>query len=103
MSNDDEANIASIIAQLQELQLQQSVLLTRLATIHGRNTEGEYFDASADTPRDFQLGDRVRILNPNRFQPRKGVIVHIGEGRITVQAPNRIKVQRAPNNLVLEN
>jgi hypothetical protein len=102
MSSNDDQDIAAIIEQLQQLQLQQSVLLTRLATINGRNAEGEYFNATADPPRDFQIGDRVRVLNPKRFQPKKGVIIAIGSGRITVQAPNRTTVQRAPDNLVHE-
>jgi hypothetical protein len=99
----DEQDIASIVAQLQQLQLQQSVLLTRLATINDRNSEREFFDATADTPRDFQVGDRVRVVNPKLFQPRKGVITNIGDSRITIQGQNGTKVQRAPYNLVLEN
>ena len=53
MSSNDEQDIADVIARLQELHLEQSVLLTRLASLNRRNTEGEYFDATADTPRDF--------------------------------------------------
>ena len=80
MSNNSEQDIAYIVAQLQELQLQQSVLLNRLAGINERNTEGEFFDTTTDTPRDFRIGDRVRITNPKRFQAKKAVIINIGEG-----------------------
>ena len=104
MDNSNDQEIADIIAQLQQLQLQQSVLLTRLAGISERNAEGEFFDTTADTPpREFQVGDRVRIFNPHRFQAKKGVIVSIGEGRITVRASNGTRIQRSPGNLILDN
>ena len=102
MSNDNEQDISNIVAQLQQLQLQQSVLLTRLSRIHERSTERDYYDAAADTPRDLRIGDRVRILNPKRFQAKKGVVTNIGEGRVTVKAPNGTKIQRSPENLMLE-
>ena len=100
-TNDQE--IADIVAQLQQLQLQQSVLLTRLTGISERNTEAEFFDTAADTPREFRIGDRVRIFNPHRFQAKKGVIVSIGEGRITVRASNGTRIQRSPGNHILDN
>ena len=103
MSNTDEHDIADIVEQLQELQLQQSVLLTRLAGITGRNTESEFFDTATNTPRDFRIGDRVRITNPKRFQAKKGVIINIGEGRVTLRAHNGTKIQRSPDNLVFDN
>ena len=102
-SNSDEQDIADIIAQLQQLQLQQSILLTQLASINNRNTEREFFDATADAPRDFRIGNRVRILNPKLFQAKRGVIINIGNSRITLQARNGTKVQREPHNLILEN
>ena len=103
MSNNDEQDITDIVVQLQELHLQQSILLTRLASINERNTEGEYYNTATDTPQDFQIGDRVRITNPKRFQAKKGVIINIGEARVTIRAPNGTKIQQAPENLILDN
>jgi transcription antitermination factor NusG len=80
--------------------------LNQLSTINERNTEREYFDAAAevsDTTRDLEVGDRVRIVNPGRFQAKKGVIFKITENRITVQAQNGTKIQRAHHNIVLDN
>ena len=102
MSNSNEKEIADIVEQLQQLQLQQSILLTRLSHINERDTEREYFDAATDSPRDFKIGDRVRIINPKRFQAKKGVIINIGEGRITIKTHNGTKIQRSPDNLVHE-
>ena len=110
MSNNNEKDIADIVVRLQQLQIQQSILLDQLSRINEGNTEAENNNtapdsnhAAPDTPRDFQIGDRVRILNPGRFQARRGVITNIGESRVTVKAPNGTKIQRAPNNLVLDN
>ena len=102
MSNDNEQDIADIVAQLQQLQLQQSILLTRLSRINERDNERDYHDATADTPRDLKIGDRVKVLNPKRFQAKKGIVTNVGESRITIQAANGSKVQRAPENLILE-
>ena len=101
MSN--EQDIANIIGQLQRLQIQQSELLVELARLNERNNETETTAAEvSDTPRDFIEGDRVRILNPKRYQARRGIITKIGDSRITVQAADGTKIQRAPHNIVLE-
>jgi hypothetical protein len=102
MSSDNEQDIADIVEQLQQLQLQQSVHLTRLAGISQRNTEREYFDAAADTPRELRVGDRVIINNPGVFQPKRGVIIKIGASRITVKPRSGPNIQRSPNNLILD-
>ena len=107
MSNDSESDIADIIAQLQHLQLQQTNLLEQLARSQIQNTaseplEREYFDTAAEVPRDFQIGDRVRILNPKRFQANKGTIIRIGESRVTIKPPIGRNIQQSPNNLILD-
>jgi hypothetical protein len=100
MSKDQD--VADIIDQLQRLQLQQSILLTQLARSNERSAEREYFDATADIPREFQVGDRVIINNPGRFQAKKGIIIKIGASRITVKPKNGANIQRSPNNLTLD-
>jgi hypothetical protein len=88
MSNNE---IKDIVAALKGLKLQEKKLLERLEILSeaGSHTIG---------PREFALGDQVRIENPNRHQARSGRIIKIGE-RITVQAKNGSKIIRAPSNL----
>ena len=102
MNNSNEQNIADIVEQLQQLQLQQSTLLAELARLNPRNTERGAPDDTASAPRALKVGDRVIINNPGRFQPSKGVIIRIGDSQITVKANNGTKIQRSPNNLILD-
>jgi hypothetical protein len=107
MNNEQE--IAEIVIQLQQLQLQQSELLQRISQVsegNNANTAQQEADTpraaqAASQPREFAIGDRVRIINPSRFQASSGRIIKIGK-RITVQAKNGSKIQRAAKNLVLE-
>ena len=103
-----EKEIAEIVIQLQRLQLQQSGLLHRITQVSEGNNNAAAQQAStpgtdqpASTTREFVIGDRVRIINPNRFQANSGRIIKIGSC-ITVQAKNGTKIQRAAKNLVLE-
>jgi hypothetical protein len=108
MSNDE--SVQDIIAQLQNLQIQQAVLLTRLGRLSSegnRNSNSNYSrpepPATENTTRDFAIGDRVRIRNPGVFQTDRGSIVKIGTTRITVLARNGTKIVRAPKNLIFDN
>ena len=95
-----EREIADIVIQLQRLQLQQSELLQGIVLVgEGNNNNAAPPD---NTPRAFVIGDRVTIVNPNRFQARSGVIIRIGTSRITVLAANGNKIYRAAKNLILE-
>jgi hypothetical protein len=53
--------------------------------------------------REFEIGDRVRIMNPRRLQANRGKIVRIGASRITVEAKNGTTIVRAPKNLYFDN
>jgi hypothetical protein len=98
MSNDRDVRL--IIQQLQDLQLQQAALVTRL----GQLSESDNAAAtSTETNRVFVLGDRVRVLNPRRLQAKTGTIIKIGTNRITIRTTRGSTVVRAPKNLVLEN
>ena len=107
MSNEEE--IADIVIQLQSLQLQQTVLLQRITQVSGENNDNAARRPNtprtaqpANTPREFVIGDKVRITNPNRFQANQGRIIKIGTSQITVLTESGTKIQQAAKNLVLE-
>jgi hypothetical protein len=102
MSKKDK-EVQNIIERLEDLQVKQSGLLSRLERL---STSGDY--ARAQQPptvatREFVIGDRVRISNPRLLQADRGRIIKIGKDRITVQAKNGTKVVRKAKNLILEN
>jgi transcription antitermination factor NusG len=102
MSNEND--IQDIVAQLQNLQLQQAVLIQRLERLSEAREDNRDTIATAtdNTTRRFAVGDRVLINNPGPFQATKGTISKIGNSRITVQARNGSKITRAPHNLTLD-
>jgi hypothetical protein len=113
MNNDNENEIESIIIQLKSLQLQQTELLVRLERARSTETGTGAADSGTRTsaietrgsiaqPKDFGIGDRVRIKNPNRFQTDRGTITNIGAKRITVQTRSGTKILRAPKNLTID-
>jgi hypothetical protein len=63
-------DIEDLIQQLQELQLQQAALLTRLAraSLGKTNAQRRSNTVPPDETRELVIGDRVRILNPGVFQ-----------------------------------
>ena len=96
--------VQDLIAQLQQLQLQQNGLLARLESARRQETEtvdngndstraaiveSDDRENDAEKVRPFSIGDRVIITNPNRalFQANRGVITRIG-ARITVETKN---------------
>jgi hypothetical protein len=102
--SDEDQDVSQIVKQLKRLQLQQATLLTRLERLSqegaDRNETGPTTGpATRDPPRAFQIGDRVQIRNPGRFQPSTGTIHKIGQSRITVIAANGTKITRAPKNI----
>jgi hypothetical protein len=98
-----EQDIKDIVAQLQQLSIQQSELLQRLGrlTTSGRNTSNNTAGRPNAT-REFAIGDRVRIRNPRLSQATRGTITKIGPSRITVLATNGTKILQAPWNIILE-
>jgi hypothetical protein len=113
MSNDNN-EIESIILQLKSLQLQTTELLIRLERARSTETTTGAADSGTRTraidasitriaeTREFGIGDRVRINNPNRFQADRGTITKIGAKRITVQTRSGAKILRAPKNLTID-
>ena len=105
MRNETSDNIQELIAELTRLQLQQTVILARLETARQQDKKKASKDGETGliTGRDFvfAIDNQVIIRNPGHFQTDRGTIVKIGKNRITVQTKLGTKIQRAPNNLLL--
>jgi hypothetical protein len=109
-------NIKDIVAQLQRLQIRQDELLTRLGDLSGDDDTVPLQAQAArvptsptraaripsDTSRDIEVGDRVRIRNPRRFQAVRGRVIKVSTptSRVTVQARDESKIVREPHNLI---
>jgi hypothetical protein len=114
--NNDNDEVQHIIHQLKSLQIQQTALILRLERARDRETRtGSDHEARTNVaetrasivanvvePREFVIGDRVRIKNPNLFQTDRGTITKIGASRITVRTRSGTKIIRAPKNLIIE-
>jgi hypothetical protein len=100
MNNDNDDIVQDLITRLNQLQVEQTELLVRLERQQRRDRERA---GALPVAREFAIGDRVRIRNPNRHQATRGTITKIGTTRITVTSLcGREKVIREPKNLVLE-
>jgi hypothetical protein len=118
MRADNTQEIQEIVSQLQELQLQESELLERLAQLsdgvshNDIRTQGDTVNTLTlsihpKRLRDkihikdpiFVIGNRVQIKNPRFLQPTEGVIIKITAKRITVEASNGTTIVRAPKNI----
>ena len=112
--SDEDPDVQDIIAQLEELQLEQTRLLTRL-----RHAQLATRTAATDRParshrrrgtdrttapptnsRRLAVGDYVKVVNPGPSQPTTGYIIRITQHRVTVENNGRT-LQRAPRNVVL--
>lgn len=101
-----DAEVKEVIELIKALNLQQASLISRLERLSAERRE-EITPIPAQraaapniiAPREFRIGDEVRILNPRRFQAQKGKIIKISDKRITVKAPNGSTVLRAPKNI----
>jgi hypothetical protein len=93
--NDKQNEIKDIVAQLHQLQRQETELLLRLERLSITDSQ----TSGTPTRREFLIGDLVKIKNPKPFQIKKGNIIKIGTNRITVQSTNGSKIIRAPSNL----
>ena len=94
----NEQDIQEIARQLKHLHLQQSELIQRLGQLVENSNNPP---TPNNTPREFAIGDRVRILNPGRFQTSMGIITKISPRRITIQSLNGKDIIRAPKNITL--
>ena len=96
--NNERDEIKDIVAQLKQLQIQETELLHRLEQL---NEEDSNPSRSLDVTRGFAIGDLVQIKNPRPLQAKKGTITKIGvtTDRITIQAKNGSKTVRASFNM----
>ena len=102
MQNEDRNHIITklknIQAQQTALQQEQNELIEQLRdlSIQTNNTQVNEEDDDDNT---FHLGDKVVILNPGRFQEKKGTICNLGNSRVTIQTKRGKKIIRAPFNV----
>jgi hypothetical protein len=115
--NSEQDGIEDLIEKIQELQIQQTDLLIRLRQARNKGTQAtgnrnagasaagkpdENRSAPASTTRKLEVGDKVIIRNPRRFQANRGVITKLGASRNTVRTRSGTKILRAPWNLILD-
>ena len=106
-------DIEDLIAHLTVLRLEETNLIERVVAsyrqlqqetqdqeiqreILNNNNENNADDRENN---ELRIGDRVRILNPNRFQETTGIISKIGNTRITITPRRGIKIVRHPRNV----
>jgi hypothetical protein len=96
-------DIKDLIQQLQELQLQQAALLTRLvrASLGKTNARKKSNTVPPDEKWELVTGNRVRILNPGVFQTDRGIVTKIGPNRVTIQTRSGAKIIRAQKNIII--
>ena len=96
--NNERDEIKVIVAQLKQLQIQETELLQRLEQLNEADSNPS---RSPDATRCFSIGDLVQTKNPRPLQAKKGTIIKIGvpTDRITIQAKNGSKIVRASSNI----
>jgi hypothetical protein len=106
MRKDD---VDDLINQLATLQLQQADLIARLSSARDSEAAGTRTQADVVTSADereqtrqFNVGDAVRIKNPNLFQTNRGTVTKTTATRVTVTTPKGTKILRAAKNLTHE-
>ncbi len=99
MNNDQE--IKDIIAQLQQLQIQESELLQQLEQLSEGNNNNNNAQQQPPVTRELTIGDHVRIKNPRFLQADSGTISKITAKRITVLTQEGSSIIRSHKNIVL--
>jgi hypothetical protein len=116
--NRTDNELELIIQNLRRLNIQQAEYIDQLEQLvhHRPNQEQQEVRAEevppaiviedvqpveeVNEPREFRLGDLVRVRNPGLFQTQQGRIIKLGR-RITIQDERGRTLWRAPNNLEL--
>ena len=96
--NNERDEIKVIVAQLKQLQIQETELLQRLEQLNEADSNPS---RSPCVTRGFAIGDLVQIKNPRPLQAKKGTIMKIGVAtdRVAIQAKNGSKTVRASSNV----
>jgi transcription antitermination factor NusG len=120
MNETEGQEIRDIISELRRLHLREGELLDRLQQLNSNppvnrdaNRQGAPDRPRTATrvatrvvrppptaPRQFAVGDIVKIRNPNPFQSSIGTIEKIGTNRITVRDKDGKAIQRAEKNII---
>jgi hypothetical protein len=100
-----DREVQDIITQLQGLQIQQNTLISRLARLSEsrarKNQPPRAVPLVLGSTREFSVGDKVRIRNPQALQEKRGTITRVG-ARVTVTTAKGNTIVRAAKNLILE-
>jgi hypothetical protein len=100
-----------LVKELLQLQIRQTEIIGQLLQPNAANgNTGPRAEPRAepqvvppdDADRPLQVGDQVRVLNPNPLQPRRSTVytvVKIGK-LVTSVSPTGSKIVRAAHNLV---
>ena len=104
MSNDQKNDIIQRLKTLQDeqtrLQREQDQLIDQLRNLHITTEEHtQTQNEEEEDPNVFKLGEKVHILNPGRFQERRGTICNLGDQRVTILTKRGKKIVRAPFNV----
>ena len=108
------SEVQEIIQKLKDLQLQQAELVVHLEKARDKESspgvnertavdqrEQEVHRPRVNETREIAIRDRVKIRNPNPFQPDNGIVItKVGKSRITVQTKAGGKILGAVKNLV---
>ena len=99
--------VDEIIKELEQLTLRQSIVLKELT----RANDAKKAPKGQDDEWEFQIGGRVRILNPKKgfyrggksTRPRDefGIVVKVTKSRVHVKLDSGLTVQRPPNNIAV--
>ena len=96
-----------LVRELLQLQIRQTEIIGQLLQPDAANgNTGSRAEPQVvppdDADRPLQVGDQVRVLNPNPLQPRRSTVytvVKIGK-LVTSVSPTGSKIVRAAHNLV---
>ena len=91
----------TIIQRLKILQKEQDELIEQLNNL-SINTTQEQTQNEQEDPDILNIGDKVYIKNPGRFQERRGTICNIGNQRVTILTKRGKKIIQAPFNVQKE-
>ena len=107
MPEKKEETLDQLIAQLQDLQIEQADITERIQAIHryeqipAADLARRFSEQVPVTDTTIRVGDRVRITSPGRFQSTSGTVRHITDKkRVIIVLPSGQTTWRAPHNVI---
>jgi len=112
MSDNEDLSVVDLIRRIRRIQLEENRLIDQLiVAVAARNNpqDGEHGAVAvvrrqqgvAWTVSDYDIGDRVRIRNPNIEGQDTGVVVRKTEQRLVIRTNNGMDVYRSAGRVVL--